>query len=74
MTMRTNQSIDNFLAAIAQVHGAHYKDKMSVSWCGGHYYRVKYPDEAEGHVVPVGHLNLMTKDLLAHPDEHALHH
>ena len=66
MTAHTDESIQNYLAAIGQVHGAEYRDRMVVAFCGGHYYKVKHPHEDEGKIVPVGHLDLMTKNLLEH--------
>lgn len=74
MTVHTDESIEHFLDAIGQVHGADYKDRMSVAFCGGHYFKVKYPHQNEAMLVPAGYLDLMTRDLLDHPDHHQSHH
>lgn len=64
MSVQTDKSIHDYLAAIGQVYGADYRDRMVVAFCGGHYYRVKHPGGVEGQLVPVGHLDLMTAHLL----------
>ncbi|PIP03431.1 MAG: hypothetical protein COW18_07830 [Zetaproteobacteria bacterium CG12_big_fil_rev_8_21_14_0_65_54_13] len=74
MSTHTDVVIDHFLDAIGQVHGADYKDRTSVIFCGGHYFKVKYAHQDKGSIVPVGHLDLMTKDLLENPEQHQAHH
>jgi len=74
MTAHTDAAIEQFLDAIGQVHGEDYKENMFVAFCGGHYFKVKYPHQDQGTIVPVGHLALMTKDLLEHPEQHQAHH
>lgn len=70
MTKHTRESVENYLDAIGMVHGAEYKSKTEVKFCGSHYYSVKHPGMMEGMVVPAGHLDLMTKHLLEHPQAH----
>jgi len=74
VTTHTDKAIEDFLDAIGQVHGEDYKKKMSVVFCGGHYFKVKYPYQDQGTIVPVGHLALMTKDLLENPEQHQTLH
>jgi len=74
MSAHTDKVIEHFLDAIGQVHGRGYKDNMSVIFCGGHYFKVKYPHQDQGTIVPVGHLDLMTKDLLENPEQHREQH
>ncbi len=56
------QKIDEFLDAIAQVHGEEYKNNMLVEHKGGSQILVKYPEQ-EGMLVGLDTLELMTKNL-----------
>ncbi|MDQ7000114.1 MAG: hypothetical protein Q9M12_04425 [Mariprofundus sp.] len=56
------KKIDEFLDAIAQVHGEAYKKAMVVEHKGGSHILVKYPEQ-EGMLVGLDTLELMTKNL-----------
>lgn len=65
MTTFVRQAINDYLDAISKVYGPEYEAKMVVTFGGGHYVHIKHPDTVEGEAVPIGHLEMMTKDLLA---------
>ncbi len=56
------QKIDEFLDAIAQVHGDEYKNQMVVEHRGGTQILVKHPKK-EPALVALDTLELMTKNL-----------
>jgi len=56
------KKIDEFLDAIAQVHGEDYKNNMLVEHKSGSQILVKYPEQ-EGILVGLDTLELMTKNL-----------
>ena len=60
-----HQAIDQYLEAVEQVYGPDYRQRTQVSFGGGHYVTIKHPDTREGEVIPVGHLALMTENLMA---------
>lgn len=70
MGARYQQSIDNYLDAIGLVHGAEYREQMSVSLYGGQYYRIKHPHESDGTLVPLAHLDNLTRNLLKYRASH----
>jgi len=56
------QKINDFLDAIAQVHGAAYQADMKVEHKGGSQVLVKYPGK-DAALVGLDTLELMTKNL-----------
>lgn len=62
---KVQHAIDMYLDAIERAYGPRYRQDVQISFAGGHYVRIRHPDIHEGQVVPVGHLDLMTRQLLA---------
>jgi len=56
------QKINDFLDAIAQVHGSEYRAEMTVEHRGGTQVLVKYPGK-DAALVALDTLELMTKNL-----------
>ncbi|TLS67602.1 hypothetical protein FE236_10950 [Mariprofundus erugo] len=58
------KSIREYLDALTHVHGEAYTKKAVVDHRGGAQIFVKYPGHAEGMLVNLGTLELMTRNLL----------
>ena len=57
------QAIDDYLDAVGRTFGEAYRDKMVVEPKGYHIL-IKHPAAAEGELVPIGYMPLLTRNTL----------
>jgi len=58
------QAIDEYLDAVGRTFGEEYRRKMVVEPRGFHIL-IKHPDAAEGELVPIGYMPILTRHTLS---------
>ncbi len=63
MEQHVERVIREYLDAVEAAHGREYRDRCEVRYTGGSHILVRHPDDEEGELLPIGHVEEMTAHL-----------